>query len=465
MTSLRASLALGLLLSPLFLAFTGCRAQSAFSAGRAQTPEMCATAHAELVAFVERLPGRALGADLRADLPLSTLGAAPGAGPVLSLTETSIALDGEPLRADAWPERARSLPSTGSLYVAAAPDVTIRTLRNAILPLPRSLELKLLVRTAGNPAAALAGNDTPEPAQAIATQLLSEQDSERQKRLAERAYTEFSDCAELTAATAAIPGSNARERWPGVKHAFASSLPRCRCESIDAPALRAVLSAEQRAGTATLGAVPLSFVRDERCEATMALRSVKRLLEQIEKFDADNAGDYGDDAMRFEQVVTNERLREQFCDALPGETFAALGKARASLYFRVPGSDTCQAFRFEPLAPGAPMGTWRRVATGGEPALAFHYWQAAEEVSVFGPLDADARSKPTDERTWSCRENYKLIGIDAESLTIEGGRWFFREASCRAAAAQPLPGCVGAIASGAPSTPPGVTAPAAPTSP
>jgi len=451
MTSLRAPFALASLVSPLVLAFSGCHTQTAFSPGRAQSPEACAAEQSELIAFVGRLPARALGADLRADLPLSTLGAAPGAGPVLSVTETSLALDGETLKPDAWAERARALPVTGSLFVAAASDVTIRTLRAAIAPVPAALDLKLLVRTASATTAAPAGSDTPERARDLAAQLLNERDGAAQERLASAAYSEFSNCAALAQATAAVSGKSARERWPGVKNAFATSLPACRCDSIDAPALRAVLSAEQRAGTATLGAVPLSFVRDERCAASMPLRSVKRLLEQIEKFDTDNAGTYADDAVRFEQVVTNDRLREQFCDALPGETFAALGKARSSLYFRVAGSETCQAFRFEPLAPGAPMGTWRRVSKDGLPPLAFHYWQAAEEVGVFGPLDAASPSKPTDERSWACRENYKLVGIDKDSLQLEGGRWFFTEASCHAAAAETatMPGCIGAIASGA----------------
>ena len=149
---------------------------------------------------------------------------------------------------------------------------SIRTLRTAVLRC-RARSSQAAGANGWKPARPLAGDETPQPAQAIAAQLLSEQDSESQRRLAERAYAEFSDCAELSAATAAVPGNNARERWPGVKHAFASSLPSCRCDSIDAPALRAVLSAEQRAGTATLGAVPLRCA-DERCHATMALRSV-----------------------------------------------------------------------------------------------------------------------------------------------------------------------------------------------
>jgi hypothetical protein len=72
-------------------------------------------------------------------------------------------------------------------------------------------------------------------------------------------------------------------------------------------------------------------MRDERCGATMPLRSVQRLLEQVEAFDADYAGRYKDDALRFETVVTNDRLLVQFCDALPGETLAALQKAGRAL--------------------------------------------------------------------------------------------------------------------------------------
>jgi hypothetical protein len=164
----------------------------------------------------------------------------------------------------------------------------------------------------------------------------------------------------------------------------------------------------------------------------MPLRSVARLLEQIEKFDEEYAGKWQDDTLRFEQVITNDRLLVQFCDALPGETLAALGRAKRSIYFRAPGREGCDAWSFEPLAPGAPMGTVRRGARGAG-GSAFHYWQAAEEISLFGPLTPGAPSKPTDEREWPCKTTYKPTGIDEDAITLENGRWFFTETACRSA--------------------------------
>jgi hypothetical protein len=161
----------------------------------------------------------------------------------------------------------------------------------------------------------------------------------------------------------------------------------------------------------------------------MPLRSVLRLLEQIEKFDEEHAGKWQDDTHRFEQVITSDRLLVQFCDALPGETLAAIGRAKRSVYFRAPGRDACDAWSFDPLSRGAPMGTVRR-GSGGS---AFHYWQAAEEISLFGPLAPGTPSKPTDEREWPCKVTYKLTGIDGDAITLENGRWFFTEAACRAA--------------------------------
>jgi len=238
-------------------------------------------------------------------------------------------------------------------------------------------------------------------------------------------------------------------RWPALRAALGPALSRCACNSFDAGAARALMTAEQRAGTATLGALPLSFVRDQRCEASMGLRSIKRLLEQIEHFDADYAGRYADDAVRFEQVVTNERLLVQFCDALPGETLAALQRAKATLYFRTPGSAECQAWSFAPLSPGAPLGTLRRVK-GGPPA-AFHYAQASEELSVFGPATDEPKSLPTDTKEWACRVHYKLVGIERDFIQLETGRWFFTESSCGAANDSAAPtGCAATLATPAP---------------
>jgi hypothetical protein len=209
--------------------------------------------------------------------------------------------------------------------------------------------------------------------------------------------------------------------------------------------MKQLLLAEQRAGAATLAAVPLGFLRDERCGASMPLRSIGKLLKQIENFDQEFAGDWQKDELAFEQVLTSERLVSYFCNALPGETLAALAKARATLYWKVPGAEACEPWRFEPLSPGAPMGTWRRVASSSNSRnqLAFHYWQAAEEVRLFGPIASDPPSKPTDHRDWACDQQQRLVSVDARSIELEHGRWFFSEAGCKSSQAESdtLTGC------------------------
>ena len=94
------------------------------------------------------------------------------------------------------------------------------------------------------------------------------------------------------------------------------------------------------------------------------------------------------------------------------------------------------------------MGTWRR---GGPHPLAFHYWQATEEIRVFGPVDPASPTKPTDSRTWPCDETFHLTGVDASSIQLDGGRWFFTEAVClRTRDEIHGAGCFGARAAGSP---------------
>jgi hypothetical protein len=420
------------------LALLACRTQPAFAPPPNDTPQACEARKQSLVDLVGRLPERALGTDFRTELPESTLGEAPGNGPVLELGETTQALDGQALEPAAWALEARKLTAPTTLYVAARPDVTIRALRAALAPVPRGVTLKLLVRVRAAALPAEAG--TPERAQAIAARVLSEHDAALRQSVAEQGYAEFSSCPALADAVGAAAHARPNARWPELHAGLARALPACPCRSFDAGALRAIVTAEQRAGTATLGALPLAFVRDERCDASMGLRSVKRLLEQMERFDAEWAGKITDEELRFEQVITNDRMLVEFCDALPGETLAALERKKATLYWRVPGSSECQAWTFAPLSPGAPLGTWRRAAHGQGPAVAFHYWQAAEEISVFGPASSDPPSKPSDQREWACKTNYKLVGIDQDSIQLENGRWFFEESACRAANDAAAPG-------------------------
>ncbi len=412
----------------LFSILCGCQSHAAFAPHPYRDAKACEANKAALVGFVAAMPERALATELRTELAETTLGSAPGAGPVLEVTESSLALDGTNLDAPAWAARAKALPDHGVLYVAAAPEVTIRALRTAVVPVPRGTTLKLLVRVKA-PAGATARLDVD----ASTLEVLAARDPARRKAAAERGFTEFSNCRELATAVAAAGAVSTNDRWPALHVGLIRALPACPCNSLETRSLAGLISAEQRAGTATLGALPLDFVRDERCEASMGLRSIKRLLEQMERFDADYAGKITDDAVRFEQVITSDRLLVEFCDALPGETLASLERKRATLYWRLAGSSECEAWTFAPLSPGAPMGTWRRAATAQSPAAAFHYWQAAEEISVFGPVVADPPSKPTDEREWACRQNFKLVGIDADSVALEGGRWFFTEAACHSA--------------------------------
>jgi hypothetical protein len=435
--------------SALTLALVACAAsRPVFAPLPDDTPEACDSRKRGLEALLATLPERALGADFRTELPESTLGEAPGAGPVLEVTEQGLTFDGALLDAGSWAERARALPAPSTLYVAAAPDVTIHTLRKALLPVPTAVTPKLLVRVQ-SPGTLPNEPGTPPRAQAIAARLLYVHDPVARKTLADEGYAEFTNCAELTQAVTSVPASSSRVRWPALRAAVTPAVARCGCGSFDATALRALVTAEQRAGTATLGALPLAFVRDQRCEASMSLRSVKRLLEQIERFDADYAGRITDDAVRFEQVVTSDRLLVQFCDALPGETLAALARAKGTLYWRAPGTSECQAWALTPLSPGAPLGTLRRSAGG--PPVAFHYAQASEEISVFGPASDEPRSLPTDTREWPCRTNYKLVGIEPAWIQLESGRWFFDEATCHKASDGDAPnGCFSTFAAAAP---------------
>jgi hypothetical protein len=204
------------------------------------------------------------------------------------------------------------------------------------------------------------------------------------------------------------------------------------------------VSAEQRAGVGSLAYLPLSFVRDERCDASMPLRSVEKLVKQLEQFDAEFSAQFQRDAVTFDDVLTSERLRVYFCDALPGETFAEKAHTRGTLYLHVPGTKSCEAWTFSALAPGSPMGTAARAANGARPALAFHYWQGAEEIRWFGPADGKEASKPTDARDYPCEETFRLTGIDEESLKLGPLQWFFTEAACTAAesAVTSVSGCV-----------------------
>jgi hypothetical protein len=416
---------------------------------------VCQANQQELIAFVEKLPDKALIAPLHVELPECAVGEVPGGGALLEISERAVLLDGEKFelaslveraaRVRAWLEqKARASQLSETVYVAASADIDVQTLRAYLNQMPEALKVRLLVRM---PAAAAtsAGSGSTDAVQVLAARLLAERDPHAREDLARTGYGEFSSCAGVLQAVRSVEGAGARERWPRLREGMRQALPSCQCGELDADGMKQLLLAEQRAGAATLAAVPLGFLRDERCGASMPLRSIGKLLKQIENFDQEFAGDWQKDELAFEQVLTSERLVSYFCNALPGETLAALAKARATLYWKVPGAEACEPWRFEPLSPGAPMGTWRRVASSSNSRnqLAFHYWQAAEEVRLFGPIASDPPSKPTDHRDWACDQQQRLVSVDARSIELEHGRWFFSEAGCKSSQAESdtLTGC------------------------
>jgi hypothetical protein len=446
------ALALGLLLT---CALAACSATPSARTKAPETGPVCEAKQRELLSFVEKLPAKVLIAPLSVELPECAVGDVLGGGALLEVSERAVLLEGEEFelaslaeraaRVRAWFEqKAQAKQTPETVYVAAPAEIDVQTLRAYLHQLPESLKVRLLVRVPA--AAATAGPETSrDAARAFSARLLAEREPRAREELARAGYAEFASCAKVSQAVHSVDGLGARERWPRLREAMRQALPGCKCGELDAEGMKQLLSAEQRAGAATLAALPIGFLRDERCGASMPLRSLGKLLKQIEDFDREFAGDWQKDALAFEQVLTSERLVGYFCNALPGETLAALARARATLYWKVPGSEACEAWRFEPLSPGAPMGTWRRLDKGSEssPEFGFHYWQAAEEVRLFGPTQSNPPSKPTDHHEWACDQSQRLLSVDARSIELEHGRWFFSDAACRSAHADndTLTGC------------------------
>jgi hypothetical protein len=413
----------------------------------------CEARQRDLTSLLARLPERAMVSSLAVELPEARIGELPGGGPVLEIAEKEARFDGQPLGGADAAERAKALearldakrtdgargaddkPRTLTVYVAVQRQLDVQTVRTYLSRVPDGIGLRLLLRVPAPPAPGASAPSEKRSATAeLAERLLAERDPSVREELAREGYAQSARCSKVQAAVSGVRGVGPEQRWPRLRESLLAALPSCACGELDTEGLEQLLVAEQRAGTATLGALPLGFIRDERCGASMPLRSFAKLIQQMESFDEEFSGGWQQDALAFERVLTDDRLLNYFCNALPGETLAALERARATLYWKVAGADACEAWRFEPLAPGAPMGTFRRVAAAsGGAGLAFHYWQAAEEIRLFGPLDPRAPSKPTDRRDWACDNNQRLTGVDGHSLAFERGRWFFDAAACRAA--------------------------------
>jgi hypothetical protein len=293
----------------------------------------------------------------------------------------------------------------------------------------------------------------------VAERLLSEVDLPTRHALAREAYRKHARCAPVQHALDGVAAGDPLERWPALRSALLGALPQCACTDLDSDPLREMLLAEQRAGAAAVGAVPVDFMRDERCGATFGMSPVQKVVQQIQAYDEEFSGQYGRASVDFAQVVTNDRLLTYLCPALPGETLAALQRLRHTFFWKVRGIENCQAWQFEPLAPGSPMGTWRRPGSDAGPPLAIHYWQGAEEIRLYGPPPS-ADSKPTDDHVWACDQNFRMRGVGPSSIELEHGRWYFDRDACQKASDEEatFPGCIAALAGGPPELPPAVPA-------
>jgi hypothetical protein len=444
-----------------------CQTGTGSRAAVAESPETCQANQTRLIQLLESLPDKGLAVRGRADLPVASLAGVIGSGPVVDLGDDALLLDGAALpgadtaaRLTELESRLRAAGGAGVgqslLYLAVPASTDARTLRKYLRAIPRAFDVHLVFQA---PAQSLA---SAQPS-SVAERLRSEPDLPKRQEIARAAYAELARCPELLAAVDGVAAGDPSQRWPALRSALLTALPSCQCAQLDTAGLRDLLLAEQRAGAAAVGSVPFEFMRDERCGASFGLNPVQRVLQDIESFDEKFAGSYAAEALSFDQVVTNERLLNYLCQALPGETLAALQRERRTFFWKVPGHRHCQAWQFEPAAPGSPMGTWRRRAEHGQLPLAVHYWQGAEEIRLYGPVP-DTGSQPTDERSWSCDQDFRMRGVSADSIELERGRWFFEADACEKSSDDQaaFPGCVTALAGGPPDTnnPPPPTFPA-----
>jgi len=433
-----------------------------------ESAEQCQANRTSLIELVESLPEKGLALRGRTDLPVASLGGVIGAGQVVDVAADLVLLDGKSIVGQNPTERLEELgkrlaegakPTREAqhgprplVYLAVEGSLDVRTLRGYLGVIPREYDVHLVFQ-----APAPETSDEKSGA-SVSERLLSEMDLPTRHELAREAYRKHARCAPVQGAIDGVAAGDPVERWPALRSALLGALPQCDCKDLDSEPLRELLLAEQRAGAAAVGAVPVDFMRDERCGASFGMSPVQKVMQEIQAFDEEFAGRYGHESIDFAQVVTNERLLTYLCPALPGETLAALSRLRHTFYWKIRGVEACQGWQFEPLAPGSPMGTWRRQGGDAGPPLAIHYRQGAEEIRLFGPLQS-TDSKPTDDRVWACEQDFSMRGIDASSIELEHGRWFFDRDTCqRANDEASFPGCIAALAGGPPEMPPAVPA-------
>jgi hypothetical protein len=238
-------------------------------------------------------------------------------------------------------------------------------------------------------------------------------------------------------------------RWKSLRGVLIDTLPECDCHDVDPRIMRDLLVAERSGGAVSLGSLPLDFIRDERCGASLGLTPLQNIVKDIQHFDEKYSTVQQGDELVFESVLTRDKLVEYVCQALPGETLAALQREGRTFFWRIPGVDQCQAWRFEPVERGSTVGIWRQQPTDGKTPLAVHYVQGAEEVRLSGPVAPGTKSSG-DDQEWACTQDFHMRGVDQNSIELEEGRWYFDAEACQRAQpeAAEFPGCIASLASG-----------------
>jgi hypothetical protein len=448
------------------LCFTGLLLLTACSGAGARyaTGPSCEERQRQLVSVLQSLPDQTLNSPLSVPLPSATLAGAFGKGPVLEVFEARALFDGHEVVGKTQAERVAALrgliPSTGAtnapLYVAATANVDMRTLQGYLAVLPDAYDPRLaFVRPTAPPEADLESNAVESKSAEDAPggtaedtlyseKLLVERDPSARRQIATMGYQEYSECEVLDAAVAAQSATPEVARWPALKRSMLDAVPRCACSDINPDGLRNLLVAEQRAGNVALGSMPAAFLKDVRCKASMPLRTVQQVLADVENFEVEFSGSWDETGVRFEEVVTNERLLNYLCSAMPGELFESISSEFATVYLKTAKAPQCRAYRLEPVARGAVFGTLRATdLTPSATGSSYHYRLGGNDLRVFGP-PASSDSRATDEGPWACNKDLKLSGSDADSISVDGGgRFYFTQSACDAAPPDAqFPGCV-----------------------
>jgi hypothetical protein len=434
----------------------GCQDKAAPPPASASASASCEAHVPHWIERIKAAPEVTQPARARADLPVASLGGVVGDGKWVEVREHAVLLDGQTLPGKTDPEQLRALtdqlsagwganglPSAAEkkepLYLSVGATTDVRALRAILEAIPTSFAVQLVFQTPAADASK-AGSEL--------TKLPYEADPAARSRLARSAYAQATRCAPLLDALAAVPERDPHERWKGLRAALLDQLPHCDCRDTDPVVMRDLLLVERRGGAVALGSLPLDFMREERCGASLGLTPLQDVVTDIQTFDEKFSASQQGEEMVFEPVVTNAQLGEYICQALPGETLAALQRERRTFYWRVPGVAGCQAWQFEPRQPGSPMGTWRYRAPSGQAALAIHYVQGAEEIRLSGPV-TDGQAAAGEDQQWDCTQDFSLRGVDGSSIELEEGRWYFDANACEAASpgAAEFPGCISALAS------------------